>query len=299
MRIRLSVPLMLLVLVGFGQGACTKKSKHSGSKAPLVKVQTSLPAPKLKAESVTFAKKMLIVGTVQTKSTQMQMYFTLKGPNGKVRFGGQELRQSREEILEVNSTTVNKIKVTFQKKSEVSKQDSKTKTKTSPLQGKTFIVETTDGEARVTDGAGKPVSEELTRLARKEYKTLGYPDRFHQNLPSTPLKPGQRVPALELALKQEIADENIADPKKKMSMTDPRVVFKGTEMRGGAKIAVFTQAMNVTIQEEGVEMVIHAQGYLHLRVKDGWKIGQEIVGVLDMMGQTEVGRIHVVETYSY
>ncbi|MBI4703976.1 MAG: hypothetical protein HY744_22945 [Deltaproteobacteria bacterium] len=258
----------------------------------LQRIRDMLAAPKVKAEPVTFKKQMIAKGAVREETQQDWIHCQLSGPNGEVTVGFEHDGVVRTEILDVEGDVITKMKVTYERDCEVQRWSGRSAEKRCPLQGKSFVLQATASDFDVTDADGKPVSGELSKDVRQDYSRFGKPERTHQNLPETEIEPGQRVPGLETALKLESADAYADGEEPHVSVSNVKVVLKGTETAYRQKIAVIESTFDLSVSYEDVRMVFHAQGHLRLRVADGQKIGEEYFAKSDVMGQEL--RMHVV-----
>jgi len=246
----------LAVLFSLSAGSAGCKEEAKPEVAAPKPTESAAPVVAKVPDGTVFTKKAPTVGSKREESadTHMTMDLTVDTGNGKPKSSAMEVKgveKRLEEVLAVSGDAPTKLKVTFSEKTETMKEGDKERPKKSALAGKTYVVDATGAKLAVTDEKGKPAPSAEAKEVEKQYKTLGKPEPMLAAMPSTPLQPGDPVPALAKALEEEMTAK--ADG---MVVSNTTVVFK--EAKGDE--GIFDVGFTLSKDEGPMSMKIDMKG---------------------------------------
>jgi len=275
-----------LALAGCSKEEGSSKATGATSAAPdpagPKPAQTAAAAEKKPAsDEVTFKKKAPAVGDkrVSTSNLTMKLTMTLEGigPSPKsISVGKVEAVEKNEEVLAVDKDIITKLKVTYNSKSDVDNKDGKEKTKSYPVVGKTYVLESKDGKLAVLTEKGTPAPAAEASIVQKDYKQFGKKDDFQSAVPERSLKVGEKVDELTTALKEKMfAGE---DEKRKPEVQDAEIRLASVREVEGKKVGVFDVTLKVKMTEEPLGMLMDLKGQIEVGVDDAWARDMKLEG---------------------
>jgi hypothetical protein len=271
MRLRILATALAFLVLGSG---CKKLLKTKGGTGSTTDDGTSSSSsgdvPKITGTS--FTKKNLPVGTKRTEDTKsnVNMVFSLLGKVNNVNVI--ESATKNEEILEVSSDAVTKLKVTFAEDAKSTAEPGKPpKVKASVIAGKTYVVSASGGKITVLNDKGKPPPKAEATLVEKKYKSLGKPDQFLVGMPTRPLRDGEDVPELSDALGNQVKGND-----DKMTLEAVKISFRNRQGDSG----VFDVSMTIRTGETGLKMTIPLKGTISVRTVDASPTQMDLTGPL-------------------
>lgn len=243
-------------------------------------------------QEVTFKKAIPKVG--ESRQTTEDMSLTNKitvSANGKVL---QTVDQKQQVGKTVKLTVlvrakekIAKIKVDYIRGETTEDSGRGEKTTTSPLVGKSFLLEDKGDKVLVTDGAGKKTSDaEATRVKMSYSKSLGeFHNKFGDVLPDRALKVGETI-----TVEQKKANKFFRDDEKKVTLTVELFTLKltGTKKIGAVTVGIFemhlkfvdkfAKGMKLTTDLKGQALVDVATCFTHL---------MDLKGPMEMAGKNQ------------
>ncbi len=238
----------------------------------------------LAAETVTFTEKKLQPGAVRTESSRMKMNLNLAVSVGGVQLGTfkqteAEVTRKLEKVLAVKGGVPNEISVTYKKAIKVKTARGQTRTKAKEIQGKSYKVKGGPAGSTVVYLDGKAPGGKEVGLVRKDYKSLGKPDRMEQNLVGRQLTKGQRAPFLESTLREFVAGGKADEVR------DLKIIFKGTRSCAGFQCGVFDISLTMGAKiDANAEMSMTLNGEIMVRVEGAWPVSINLKGPVSMQG---------------
>ena len=224
---------------------------------------------KKKKKEPVFTRKKPSVGDKRTENKTETMDMRLNFMKQDTHIVSKKEEIVVEEVLALGEDgVITKLKVTYKKHSETEDKDGKAKTTTGPVEGKTYIVERKGDQVVVTDGSGNKVPADEEAIVKKDNKRLGKPKAMDNAIPERPLKKGERVPELEVALQVDFAARSADDDdKKKPTFEGMKVTFR--EWKGDH--GFFDVEMTMKLEKEGLMvMTFPFKGSFKVRKQDGW-----------------------------
>ncbi|MDF1667254.1 MAG: hypothetical protein P1V97_36250, partial [Planctomycetota bacterium] len=235
--------------------------------------------------TVTMKQTVPAVGSKWTVKDTLDIKMDIEvAMNGKtVQSMKQKSKESKEwtiEVLAVSKTQVTKIKVAFKDVVENETGPDGAQKSVSPISNKTLIVEKTDDKAKVTDEAGKAVSDEIAAAASAEVDDVFKEDQgnVQKLLPKRALKLGETFKVKPEAAKEFFGDSDMKDAKLTLTLKETRIVDK-------VLCAVFVIAMEGgSGPKEVPQMSMKATGELILEVATSWPRKMTMAGPMTMKG---------------
>jgi len=265
--------------------ACNDKAP-----APTTEAKQPLEAVKEapKEEKVTFTKAPLKVGSVSTdnKNVNMNMKIVINvgGKTQEMLIKSTETSEKKVKVLASSDTAVTKIEIEYIKEETrgTNPENGKEEIETSPVQGKTFIVEAKDGQIVVTNKDGKAVDAKMAEIVKAEAQNLGKPDKTADFIPG-PLKIGEVItPYPEVAAKMFGLDESA---KEKMKLGLVSFTLTGTKDIAGETVGTFDVVTEMNMQEGPMNMKIALKGTLEMRTKDSMPLTLNLKGAITSDGK--------------
>ena len=205
---------------------------------------TAAPA----VDGFVFKKKVPAVGTkvieTESKTTNLTLDITPKPKAKAVKVVRSERAaiEKTVEILAVSADAITKVKVTYKTHSKVETKDAKESATTSPVTGKTYVVEAKDGAITVLTDKGAVAPADEAKAVQDDFKKLGKPNDLAKSLPDTPLKVGDRVDALGQAFQARMAKDD--DGNTKTTVESTSVTLARVNEKNGSKTGVFDLAFD-------------------------------------------------------
>ena len=239
-----------------------------------------------KPAGVVFTKKAPAVGDKRDEDETMDLSMALSIDLGNGKPMNQDVKEHDEkkrvvEVLAATGDAVTKVKVIYGTVDKKTTEGGKDKTKPSPTSGKTYIVDSAGGKTTVTDANGKasPVIE--AKEVEKDFKSLGKPDPMTAAIPSTPLKPGDKVDAMSTAL-TEFLNRDMKESEG-VKVSNVNVTFK--EQSGDE--GIFDLALTVTKEDGPMGLAIDLKGTAHMLVKGSTPTKLEMKGPIKIVAKED------------
>jgi len=284
----LLVVSLLAALLGAAGCDHKKPAPPAAGTGPVAPIVAKTPAPSgppavTGAGGTRFAKKAPAVGDRAESSVGMHMVLQMtidptgSGTPQKASMETSETETRREEVLAVAGEAVTKLKVTFVEKLAVMKENGKERKRPSPVTGKTYVIEAKDGKLTVLLDGDRPAPVAQARVVKEAYETLGKVDTLYAAVPTRPLKPGDLVPELSAAMKEEMRVK-----AKEMDVSSVKVVFK--EVRGD--VGVFEIELMLSKVEKPMKFEMKLKGQATMSLKTGQPVALKLEGPVSV-GSTE------------
>jgi hypothetical protein len=228
--------------------------------------------------AVTFGKRGPVVGDHVEEQSTLEMKLTISGAGegGTAESQQLDLRESEtrhEEVLAAAGLAATRLKVTWVTRTEAQTENGKTTARPSPLAGKTLVVAAQSGKIAATTESGTPAPPAQARQVQTTYALLGQPDPVLARMPARPLRPGEKVPELEQAVREEIAAK-----AKDMPGGTATVTFK--EARG--EEGVFDVVLLLTKTDPPSRMTMRLAGELRLSRATGQIVAFSLAGPIEV-----------------
>lgn len=285
-----------LALCGFvfASPAC-KKETNRGEKS---EKDQPKPDPKGRPKSeadtkeIVFTKKVPGVGTVveDKQSMEMKMELTLEMKGAKpitIEIDRSETQVKKEKVLESDGKATTKLEVTYVSKEEVEREKGKEKRKSSPVEGKTYVVELRDGKPYVTTDKGKLAPSAEANVVAKGHKGLGKPEPTIEGMPDKPIKVGDKVDSLAKAIKERLSEDTDEG-----EIADVSVTLKEIKSGEHGKEGVFEVGMTLALKKKGepLDLQMKLEGTMSLRKDDTWPTELTLSGPITMSSDDGKGK---------
>lgn len=233
---------------------------------------------------VTFTKKAAAVGDKRDEETSVDadIAINLDMGNGKpTKIDGKEHETAKRstEVLAVSGDAPSKVKVVFGTVEKKSTDDGKEKIKPSPISGKTYIVDSSSGKLVVTDDKGKAVPPVEAKEVEKHAKNVNKMNPMTASIPTTPLKPGDKVEGFANAFTDFMSKEDSDEVK----ITNAVVTFK--EQAGDE--GVFDLKFTVVSDDKNATANIDFTGTARVLVKTALATKVELKGPITITGKPD------------
>ena len=249
---------------------------------PPTKAETP-PTPANAGDGTVFVKRAPAVGDKWEDKVGMTMSMeTSVDPDGsgkvqKATMEKTETETRQEEVLAVQGEAVTKVKVTFVEKTANIKEEGKERKRSSPVAGKTYVVEAKDGKITVLLDGDRPAPAMQAKVVKDAYETLGKVDPLYAGVPRRPLKPGDKVEELAKAMK-----EFMLIRAKDMEVSNVNVVFQGSKDGEG----VFDIEVTLAAVEKPMRFDMKLKGQARMSLTTGQPSATILKGPLSV-GSTE------------
>lgn len=237
---------------------------------------TAAPA----VDGFVFKKKVPAVGTkvieTESKTTNLTLDITPKPKAKAVKVVRSERAaiEKTVEVLAVSADAITKVKVTYKTHSKVETKDAKESATTSPVTGKTYVVEAKDGAITVLTDKGAAVPADEAKAVQDDFKKLGKPNDLAKSLPDTPLKVGDRVDALGQAFQARMTKDD--DGNTKTTVESTSVTLARVNEKNGSKTGVFDLAFDLTVQKDTMVIRMKVKGVVEVRMEDGFPVSMSM-----------------------
>ncbi len=228
-----------------------------------------------------FTKKPFTVGQKRTSDMTSNVKLKVKAAGQELKIEETEVQKKDEEILELSGDTITKLKVTYtQDDKTASGIGGKPTTKKTPINGKTYILQSKDGKVSVLTDKEKPAPKSEEKAVLKDYSSFGKADPFTVAMPDRALKDGEDLPDLANAIKDELLSNQKSDnPKETLAIDSAKVSFKGKS----GDVGNFDVSMNVTGGDAQMKMAIPMTGTYSARLADAWPAGLDLSGPVSLV----------------
>jgi len=296
MRSAILITLLSLSLTACGKGAATKDTPADGRSASAASASSGAmaPAPEPVPDTLTVTVAPLAVGakSEETSSDELKFKLTIDlSPKPAIDFTQTETRASvtRTEIMATDGKATTKARVTYVSDKKVVTKDGKDQSPpVNPRVGKTFVLELKDGKLVITDEKGKKAGKKEDAEVRRDNAHFGQPDPMTAALPSTPLKVGDKIPALGTALDQYFKDHDDGKKSKNaMAVSGVEVKLASVETPGPDAVGVFAITLTAGSPKDTKEIIslqMPLQGTMKVRARDGRILQIALGGPMTMTG---------------
>ena len=280
-------------LVGIGLGAAVAALGCGGTAEPAAPPEAPRPtgvdpaapaAPALPddepADPVRFVKAVPSVGDVVRDESRMTIAMDMTVTAGDrllAQITGRHLKTERRriEVLAHSDVAVTKAKIEYLEKTEIEEDPGGAKQKTSPLAGKTYLVERRDGDLIATYADGTSVPEPERSIVLREHRKIGKPSTFASFIPDRAVAPGE-----VLSPPESVVEEMFGDGGDDVKVGDARFVFVGATEDGGGR---FDVALKITLLGEP-PMDMDMQGRVVVRVANSYPVELLLEGPITIDG---------------
>jgi hypothetical protein len=226
-----------------------------------------------------FKKKLPVVGAkfVVTESETTSLTLNVTAPKAakplKVVTSKRENVEKIVENLAVVADAVTKVKVTYKQHSKVETEAGAEKTTTSPVAGKSYIVESKDGVVSVLSERGAAVSADEAKEVRDDFKSLGKPDKMQKAMPDGPIKVGDKVDSLAQGLRDVIAHD---DDGSKTTVENSQITLASVNEKSGQKTGVFSIQLDLVMEKGDLVIRMKMSGDAEIRMEDGLPVSMSL-----------------------
>jgi hypothetical protein len=255
---------------------------HSLIAAALVCAVTTVSAQEVK-----FSAWKPRVGDVTESTSKMDMNAIMKIAMGGQEVGAQKIERKETEtktetFLAVKDNLVTKLRAQFGDcKSEDGMPDGGTRVKTSPLSGKTFIVEKQGDKFVFTDEKGGALEEVVAAALAKEYKNFGETNPMVKWLTSKSFKIGDKVEAPKEVMAHMMKDEKLGDSRFSFVIKEVRDI-------GGVQCAVLDATLILAGEPEpGMKLAMDVSGEMFVALAHAEPISVKLTGPLTIGGELD------------
>ncbi len=241
-----------------------------------------------KDDGLTFKAKAPAVGDKveekETSDTKMTMDVDAGGKKQTIEMTMVESMVKKTEVLAVDGKAITKAKLTYVEKKKTETEGGKEKKKPkSPIEGKTYILESKDGKTLVTDEKGKKVPKDEEDAVLKGNRAFGKPDPVLTGLPDKAIKVGDKVEKLAKALEEHF--KNMDESKDPLEVTDVEVKLESIDKDGETGVFAIQLTMaSPKTSKEPFALKIPLKGTMKVRAKDGFTTEVALKGPLTMEG---------------
>jgi hypothetical protein len=234
---------------------------------------------------VLVTKRPMPVGTkLEAKVTLIsRALFGVETPNGTktVEDVRSVIEHRRVEILEVDREgEAHKLGVRYEEKKEARINNGRERRKTSPVAGKSYLLEWVDQRPSVTDPNGAAVPRNEAMVVEGAFGDLGNPSAFTQAIPRGPLAVGTPIPALAEALKEEMR-RGFED---RVFFREVTVTPQGIRDANGTSGVAFAVVLQVGLVQDDAKVSMDLHGVLVVKGDSAWPL------LLDVSGRVGVNR---------
>lgn len=234
------------------------------------------PATDPAVDGYVFKKKMPAVGAkfVEEELKTMSLTLNVTPPKAgakaiKVVKSERESVEKAVEVLAVSADAVTKVKVTYKAHSKIETEGGVDTPKTSPVAGKSYVVESKNGAVSVLSDRGAPVPEAEAKEVKGDFKSLGRPDRMQNALPDTPIKVGDKVESLAQALRDRMSKDDEDDESTKVTVEKSTITLARVNDAGPVKTGVFSVQLDLLMEKPEMVMRMKMAGEVEARMDSG------------------------------
>lgn len=285
---RLGTAAFVLLLVS--ASGCKQKASQdpaAGSSSVTAAATSDKPA------GVVFTHKAPAVGDKRDEDETMDMNMDISVDLGNGKPQKSDIKQHEAtkkvvEVLALNGDAPSKVKVTYGTVEKKMTEGGKDKgAKASPISGKTYIVDSAGGKISVTDPSGKPAPSQEAHEVEKHFKSLGKPDPLTASIPTTPLKPGDKVDAMANAIGEYLNRDS--EKNEGVKVSNVNVTFK--EQSGDE--GIFDIALTVSKEDKEMGLAIDLKGNVHALVKTSQPTKFDMKGPVKVSGGNGGGKMKI------
>jgi hypothetical protein len=206
-----------------------------------------------------------------------------KGPGTEMRHSDNEalvLESLEEEILAVDAGRPSRVRLTYDEKTQVERDQGRETRTPSPIRGRSYVVSTAAGSPAVVDSGGAPVPEEEAQAALEGYASLSWARELAAAVPSRPLAPGASANELASVLEKLLRREAAG-----MAPSELCIVFRGM----GDEEGTFEVTVRLRKQQAAIDLGIELGGTLRVRRADSMPSALELGGPITVSGGDAFG----------
>jgi hypothetical protein len=236
--------------------------------------------------TVTFKSKAAAVGDKHSSSEDMLMTMAVRVSGKSMTIDSSETEERKTEVLAVADGVATKVRVRYLKHQKESKVDGKSSSATSPVGGKTYIVERKGDKVVVTNADGKSVSPEEEKQLIKNYRRLGKPDEITKTLKSKPRKVGEKLDDVAKAMSDQFRERS--DASEKVTIEETKLVFSEVKKIDGIEHAVLDLTVKM-VAEPGADgkLTMDLKGKVLVRIDEASYGEITMAGPIKMTGRTD------------
>lgn len=250
----------------------------------------------LPAEAVEFTYQAPRVGqtVIQTALFDMALNVTVKVDGDVLQSMSQKqgnIRKKEETILEVKEGRPSRVKVTY--KIDKERQETSLRgvqTTTSPVTGKTYIVENGKRAVVVLDLAGNKPPEAELAVVKKDYKSMGKMD------PLAVFFKGQNwVIGDSMEVPTEVAHGMFGDDTGLLEVKKYTFTFMGKKRMNGMSCAIFDTALIMSGKPApSLRMSMNFTGETLVAIKNSTPISMDLKGTVEMKGFQPAQKLEMI-----
>jgi hypothetical protein len=250
----------------------------------------------LPAEAVEFTYRAPTVGqaVIQTALFDMAMKVAVKVDGDEVQSMSQKqgnIRKKEETILEVNEGRPSRVKVTY----KIDKESQATslrgvQTTTSPVAGKTYIVEKGKVAVVVSDLAGNKPPEAELAVVKKDYKSIGKMD------PLAVFFKGQNwAMGDSMEVPTELAHGMFGDDTGLLEVKKYTFTFMGKKKMNGMSCGIFDTALIMSGKPApSLRLSMNFTGETLVSIKNSTPISMDLKGTVEMKGFQPAQKLEMI-----
>lgn len=244
------------------------------------------PADTASADSITIKAAAPAVGAKWSEEKVQVMTLKINEKGGVTELVREGTEKKQVEVLALTGNVVTKAKVAYD---IVEKQTvgGKIQEMPSPVTGKTYVLDASNGKLAITTDAGaKPSADEIVAIEKDE-DNFGKPDRMQALLDGKTFKKGETVDFPADQIKGVMGDAG-GRTVTKMSLT-----YTGNEGTDPA----FDWVVAFVQEDRGMKIVSEATGKVVVDVASGELLSMTVEGPIEMTGKaTATGTMKITGT---
>ena len=248
---------------------------------PLPRPTPVTPASTPATDTITFTKRNYAVGSTQDETWVREQKYTVT--NTKLQATEVERSARRVTFVGVDGKTLLKVKVTYAKRAvDYVATGQKSGTNTSPVQGKTYIVESVPQKpSRIVDESNRAVPAAEEKIVRADTPMVGKPDALLVGMPDGVLHVGQKVEAFTEVIKS-LLDNGVTS----LTFQNVSATLSAIRDEGGDRVGVFDVAFGMTGSGNGMKLTNTLHGQVEVRASDCRMVRWALSGNFVATGQT-------------
>jgi hypothetical protein len=217
--------------------------------------------------TITFSSKLPAVGAKYSAKEDMATALTITAGGQTSSMEGTEACERRTEILAVKDGVSTKLRVLYARHEKAVRISGKDKVDTSPVAGKTYVVERKGDDLVVTDANGRSVSSDEAARVKSDHESLGKPEEVSKALRSKPRKVGERLDDVAQVLADRFKQRS-AMPGRDMAVDEAKLLLSGVEKIGGFDHAVLDLSLKMSGKAEGSKLEMSLGGKVFVRIDE-------------------------------
>lgn len=244
------------------------------------------PVKKAEARFVTFRPAPPEPGREQRITRKSKLQLAVEFWSEQERWGTNEQRREEEYIIHEKllkrlGRAAGKVKATYEDYRLLQDEADAPEREDAHLEGRTYIVDRTQGELTVTTEKGEPVSEAEEQNIRIHYAKLGEMDPVVEALGTKPIRVDKQFP-LRIKLYEALLAGSQGDYK------GGRIEVTGVRTEAGRKVAALRWNAKFERDEgNGMKSIWDVQGKTDVVVAPAQVITQKMDGVITVEGRTK------------